>query len=238
MAKEKTINVRLGGILVGILLAAILAILWGYNRKVDNISSALYESNQKVKYYNTVVDELNETVAETKLWVWSKEQALVLSESQIERLRKQNIDHVNAIGRLELTVSALQDSLTLYREVINATDTIIKEIPVEVIDDRNMIELPVSFGEENEYLTQWAIIDSTGLGSLGFKMQPFSLDITLGSRGVFRKDYIVTAATSNPYFTVDQNNFQVVGTSKIKPAVYGVAAGIVGGAVATYFIMR
>ena len=222
----KTIQIRLGGV---VLLALIIAIIFGvfkYRRDTQRLTSDLLEAEEKVDYYTVVVGNLTEQVAEAKLWVWAKEQALVLTESQVERLRKQNIDHVAAIGRLNVRIAVLQDSLTLKR----GTDTIkVVEYVNESGERNDCVPIPFSFDFDDDWAYIYGAVDASGSGDLGFFLKETPVNITLGSKGVFQKEQVVAISSANPYLMITPQDFQIVQKGNKKaPILIGTGAYLAG----------
>jgi len=199
-------------------------------RDVKRAHLAIDAYSNAVKRYDIVVDSLQEQVIESEIMVYAKDKVLRLSQAQEERLRKENIRKVNAITHLELSIAAVQSRLPIKH------DTIIKY--VEKVDNRNMIDIPASFGYQDEWVEQWAIIDESGTGEVGFNMESIPLDITLGSRGVFKKDYISAISSPNPYVVFDASQTQLVVPKKTKPIVLVGTIGLITGTVATLLLVK
>jgi len=199
-------------------------------RDVKRAHLAIDAYSNAVKRYSIVVDSLQEQVVESEIMVYAKDNSLRLSQAQTERLRKENIRKVNAITHLELSLSAVQSRLPIKH------DTVI--IEVEKIDNQPMIELPASFGWVDEWVEQWAIIDESGTGEVGFSMESIPLDITLGSRGIFRKEYIEAVSTPNPYVTFNSSQAQLVVPKKTKPIVLVGTIGLITGTVVTLLLVK
>jgi hypothetical protein len=216
---------------VGALIA--LGIVY-HLRKVDRLSDGLSEANTEIKYYKIVVGNLQESVTENKLRVVSQEKALVLSQKEIERMEAVNLRNVQTIGSLQLQISSMKDSLTLFRDTVRVP---VEYIPItedgDVIEgegDRPMVELPFSFSTATEWSRSWAAVGTNGLGTIGFEVTKLPINITLGSRGVFRKDYVSIVTTPNPEVSVSAQNFQIVKQERWKPIIYsGVTGLILGG---------
>jgi len=222
----KTIQIRLGGV---VLLALIIAIIFGvfkYRRDTQRLTSDLLSAEQQISHYTVMVDGLKEQVAEAKLWVWSKEQALVLTEAQVERLKKQNINHVTAIGKLNVRIAMLQDSLTLKR----GTDTIkVVEYVNENGERNDCVPIPFSFDHDDEWTYIYGAVDASGSGDLGFFLKETKIDLTLGSKGIFNKQSVVSVSSPNPYLMVTPEDFQVVQKGNKKaPILIGTGAYFAG----------
>jgi len=199
-------------------------------KDVKRAHLAIDSYSNAVKRYVIVVDSLQEQVVESEIIVYNKDRSLRLSQAQEERLRKENIRKVNAITHLELELSSSQDSLPIKRDTVY--------IEVEKIDDRSMIELPISYGVQTEWATQWAIIDESGNGEVGFEINSLPLDITLGSRGVFNKQYIAAISSPNPLVQFDASQTQLVVKKKTRPMLVVGTLSLVTGIVTTLLLTR
>ncbi len=200
-------------------------------RDVKRAHLAIDAYSNAVKRYVIVVDSLQEQVIESEIMVYAKDKVLRLSQAQVERLKKENIRKVNAITHLELKIASVQSRLP-----ITHYDTVIEY--VEKIDDRSMIEIPASFGFQDEWVTQWAVIDESGTGEIGFEVTSLPLDITLGSRGVFKPQYISAISSSNPYVAFDASQTQLIVKKKAKPYIIVGSASVIIGTVATLLLTK
>ncbi len=194
---------------------------WKYHKKYKSASQGLEQAENNMRIYAITVNELKETVYESKITMAENKRKLNLSQEQVERLKQTNIRKVHAIGELELHISSLKDSLIVYRDV----DIEYEELDVEETVDGPMLPLPVSFSSKDEWLTQQARIGTDGLGSISFDLSPVKIDLTLGSRGLWNKSYVSAVSTNNPYASVTKNNFQLVDKRR-KAWPYFVTTGI------------
>ena len=199
-------------------------------RDVKRAHLAIDAYSNAVKRYDIVVDSLHEQVVESEIMVYAKDKSLRLSQAQEERLRKENIRRVNAITHLELSLASVQSRLPVKHDTVY--------IEVEKIDDRSMIEIPASFGYQDKWVEQWAIIDESGNGEVGFNIESIPLDITLGSRGLFKKEYIEAVSTPNPYVTFNSSQAQLVVPKKTKPIVLVGSIGLVTGIITTLLLTK
>ena len=153
-----------------------------------------------------------------------------------ERLKKLNIRHVNAIGSLELKVAAMEDSLRVVKGTV-FYDTVVNE--VVKVDDRNLIEIPASFGFQDSWVTSWGIIHEDGMGESGFTIDRLPVEIVLGSKGFFKKTYLSQVGTSNPHVTITKQQFIVTDeTKRITPILVVGGIGVIGGVVTTLLLTR
>jgi len=190
------------------------------HRERDRLSTAIEYAEGKVKFYQVIVDGLEESVAETRAIVVERENQLMLSKEQIERLKAQNIKHVRAIASLNAEVNILKDSLRITGKV----DTVYRD--VEVIDDRAMIELPLSFTHIDEWATLRANVNTIGQGSIYANLKPVPIDIAIGYRGLFSKEYVSNVSTPSPYIQFDKAQVQIVQSKKPKTFLWGVLTGV------------
>jgi hypothetical protein len=176
----------------------------------------------KISRYEVEVGDLKEQVYETQLRVADKQRELELTIEQVERLDELNIRNVQMIGSLRLSLKAYQDSLAIRQ----GPDTIV--LTKYVRDSTGVFEVPEgsTWGWEDEYASSYAGIDKYGYGYSGFDVKPFEIDISLGSRGVFRKDYVSAITTDMPYMDVTGIDMQVV-----KQKNRGLKGFLIGGAI-------
>ena len=199
-------------------------------RDVKRAHLAIDAYSNAVKRYDIVVESLQEQVIESEIMVYAKDKVLRLSQAQEERLRKENIRKVNAITHLELSLASVQSRLPIKH------DTVIRY--VDKSSSQPKIEIPASFGYQDKWVEQWAIIDESGTGEVGFNMESIPLDITLGSRGVFKKDYISAISSPNPYVVFDASQTQLVVPKKTKPIVLVGSIGLVTGIITTLLLTK
>lgn len=199
-------------------------------RDVKRAHLAIDAYSNAVKRYVITVDSLQEQVIEAEMIVYDKSRSLRLSQAQETRLRKENIRKVNAITHLELRLSASQNNLPIKRDTVF--------IEVEKVDNWPMIELPASFGWVDDYAESWGIITEDGNGESGFTVNNLGLDITLGNRGVFRKQYISAISSSNPHVEFDASQTQLVVKKKARPYIVVGSASLILGTVATLLLTK
>ena len=232
----RTINIRIGGIVLFALMVLCAFLFWKYKRDTNQMAAQIAEQNEQLDYYTVVVGSLKEQVAEARLLVWSRKDQLMLTQAQVERLKKQNINHVNVIGQLKVTVASLQDSLMLK----SGKDTVkVVEYITESGDVNSCVPIPFDFEIQDEWMYSAAGVDATGTGWTSFLLKETPIDLTLGSRGVFKKHYVSAVSTPNPYVGFTANDFQVVQQDiKIPPIVYGTTGGFLAGFLTCFFLSR
>jgi len=177
----------------------------------------------EVSTYKIKVDSLREVVYESGVLLAAKERDLVLTKEQERRVREMHIRDVKIIGELRLSLKAYQDSLLIKKGV----DTI--KVVEYITEDGVGLAVPVgtSWSWADEWARSYAGIDSAGLGYSGFIVKPFGINLVVGSRGVFSKQYVSSVSTANPYVTIDRNSMQLVQKKKAQPFLIGLGAGIV-----------
>ena len=224
--------------LVGLVFLAILglSIFFSikYHSAYKNALQSLEQAEQNIRIYGITVDDLKETVYESRIAIVETQRQLSLSRAQAERLKAQNIRKVQVIGELELSISSYRDSLLLYKKV----DTVYYPVGVEQTVDGAMLPLPVSFGSQDDWLTQQAVINERGLGSISFELEPVKLDVTLGSRGLWNKSYIAAISTDNPHVAITQNEWSMIDPKKkATPYILVGTLDIAVGGVVTLFLL-
>ncbi len=233
MAAKREFSVKVWHVvLLSIIVGALLT--WGIlnsSREVDRLRSELRASADVIMYHTIEVDSLTEQVAEAKLYIWEKEQHLVMTQAQVERLKKLRIRDVRLIGELEIRLDAFKDSLA-----VRDADTVIRY--VERVNDVPMIEVPAFFESDEPWLYMWGNINIAGTGSLGMHLKETPIHITLGSRGVFKKEYVSAISSPNPYITITKNDIQVVQPKITKPTAIAGTVGLLVGAVTTLLLTR
>jgi hypothetical protein len=225
--------------LIGLLILAVLGLsVYGgikYYLKYERAVKELNKAEVNLRIYDAVVGEQREKIYESRLVIAEVERKLEISEDQKERLKQMNIRNVKVIGQLELQISSYRDSLTIYnpREYdIEVEGGEYEMIEVEQTADGAMLPLPASFGYQDEWVKQWAKIDTSGLGSIGFELEPFMIDLTLGSRGLWNKSYVSAASTDSPHVVISKNSFQMVDSrKKVWPYVAVGGLGVILGVV-------
>ena len=222
--KIKVWHIVLLSAIIGAGIAIALVVM---AKKVDRLTGVANEANQQVIYYSIMVDSLKENVSEAALSIRLKEQEIIVTNEQIERLKAEKIKYLNAIGSLRVQLSAAKDSLAVKAPA----DTIIRE--VMVISDKPMIELPLSFDYNDRWISMNGSVDTMGMGTLTTVLGDTPVDIALGSK-MFRRDYITAISSPNPYIQFDMMNIQLVVPKRTKTYVIigGVALGfgMLGGA--------
>jgi len=219
-------KIALGGLAVGVVLAVLVWWVFHLNSELKGARNLGIAYRGVISEYVIEVDSLKEYVAEAELRVVEKERQLMLTIEQKERIEQLHLRNVIVVGELRLSLQAYRDSLQIKK----GTDTI--HVIEYVVEGDTMEVVPV--GTEWSWSDQWASayagIDTTGTGYIGFEVKPSTLNIALGSRGVFRKDYVSSATTLNPYLTIDKNNIQVVQQKKAQTTIIagslGVAIGV------------
>lgn len=231
MAK-KEVKSRLVWIGVAILIVAILFLAYKvrvYQRDIARLDNAIEQKSSIIRAYDIALKGEMVKVFESKLLIVESNKALRDSEAYSELLRAEKIRNVFAIGELRLTVDAMRDSLELF-----PTEKPKSDMMGLINGPPKTITLPVEFGWEDEYATSYASINLSGKGTTGFKLESVPVTVTLGSRGMFRKDYISAVTTPSPYIWIDYNNF-VLNLPKSKtPLLLG--AGFIGGVAASLAI--
>ena len=101
------------GILIGFAIVALGWLAIKYYSDMKAYRAAYDGEVRKTSAYIIKVNDLEEKVRETGVWVFAKETALRLTEIERDRLKALNLKHVKTIGSLELTVAALQEDLIL-----------------------------------------------------------------------------------------------------------------------------
>jgi len=239
MAKEeKVIKIRLAGIILFVITVLGVVGIFKVKEERDRVRMVLQDREETIERYEIEVDSLREYVTQAELWIFNKDKKLALTQAELDRIKQLNLRQVYTIGRLEMTVSALKDSLSLWRDSVR-----VETVYVDNPDDPEgpsipMIELPASFGWEDDYVRSWGLITADGYGESGFDVKSLNIDLTLGSRGWLSPDYVSVVTTDNPYINIDKNNFSVVQPKKIRPVIVGVSVGLVTGTVLGYFITR
>jgi len=233
---KKEINIRLGWIILAILVAGLIytSYKWSmYKRDVHALSSQLQQKNSNLHTFKIVVDGMQETITETKTLLIESNRALRNSEAYGERLRKLGIRKANMIGSLEFEVSSLKDSLK-----VTSGTVIVDSIYIESgTTGGPSIELPLSFGVEDDWMVAWAEVDVNSLGTVGFKLKNTPLEITVGSRGFIRPSYVASVASSNPHLVITDQSITVVGTKKKSKLLY-IGGGIILGGVVTLLLVK
>jgi hypothetical protein len=220
-------------VLIGVVLSAVLGIfVWDSiktHRDRDRLEASLEYVNGKVKFYQIIVDNLEEQVSEAKAYAVAKDKDLVLKQDQIDRLEALNIDRLNMIGRLNVHISFLKDSI----EGIVPLDTIVRE--VEIINDTPMLPLPTSFRYSDDYLHMFTDVGADGLATMGATLNPTPVEVMIGSRGVFRKDYVSAITSPSPYIEFDMQQIQIVAPKKTKIVAISGGIGFVAGVLVGVF---
>lgn len=239
MANDKgvTIKVRTWVLLLAIVLLAGFATykIVKYRKDVAALEHILKEKDGAIRTFSVIIDGMKEEVRETNLLYVSSHRALKKSEQYAERLKKQNIRYVNAIGSLELKIAAMEDSLKVVKGTV-FYDTVINE--VVKVDDRNLIELPASFGHDSKWAESWGIIYENGLGETGFKIKSLPINITLGHRGWLKPSYVALASSPNPLVDINTIDFVITQQNRYKPILIGTGLGVVGGVVLGILIAK
>ena len=230
----KKIELKLWKILiVTLLLGAGVAYLTSTmvksHREVVRLRTGMTQCADNLRTYKVVVDGLNEQVTESKLTIVNKDAVISRMVEYSERLEAEKIRDVYAIGTLNAEISLLKDSIPLP-DSITLIDYICEE------DSAHAIVLPFTFDFDDSFLYMWGEVDKQGLGTLGMFMKEAPINVTLGSRGVFGKDYVSAVSSPNPYVDITKNDFTLV--SKKNKAPFFVAGGFVTGMVATLLLMR
>lgn len=226
----KRSNIFTYGFVTAVIIAVLLIIVVSLGKEVKRQQNVTNGLQSIISSYVIEVDTLRESVYETQAVVVEKESQLQLAEQEILRLAQLNIRNVNMIASLELKVTALRDSLLL----MDNTDTVhvIEYITEE--DTLNVVEIPLEFGWETHNIVSWGGIDETGLGYSGFVVDPLPLNIVLGSRGFFQKQYVSSVSTSVPEVKVTHQHTQIViPKRKAWPYAVCVSVGVVAGVVLT-----
>lgn len=212
--------------IVLIVISAVFALfkISGHRHQIDRdkLSTGLYRAQMEVKRYSVKVDSLTEYVAETDLIIVSRDKEIKRLAEEKARLKELNIKRINTIGKLNLRIEALMDS-------VPPSDTIIIKEDCDG-EQGQYIKLPLSYSSSDRWVTQSAKVGVDGLGSLSFTMSPTPMKIILGTKkeGVFKTSPSAMVTTPNPYIQIDQSQFVVV--DRQKPTwhymAYGGAAGV------------
>lgn len=205
-----------------------------YYSAYKNALNSLEQAEANIRIYGITVDDLKEKVYESRVALVATQRQLSLSVEQVDRLKEQDIRKVQVIGELELKVSSYRDSLLLYKK----GDLEWELVDIEDTPDGPMLPLPVSFGYQDDWLTQQAIINERGLGSISFEMDSVKLDVVLGSRGLWNKSYIAAISTDNPHLAITQNQWQMIDPKKkATPYILVGTLGIAVGGVVTLLLL-
>ena len=214
--------------LTALLTALLLSVVLCLHSKAKRLSTTNETLSAEVSHYTIRVDSLEEVVYESSLIVADRERDLILSRKQIERIKALNIRNVQVIGELNLRLQAYRDSLIIR----TGTDTVVLiEYRVDSVTTGYAVPVGSEWSWSDRWARSYAGIDSLGLGYSGFEVKELPLDIVLGSRGLFRKDFVSAVSSANPYLTIDKSNMQVVQKKKAKPFIVGLALGVVATAV-------
>ena len=213
-------------ILTALSLAVAALLLWVIvDLRSDKIDAVNLNNAYKgvISRYSIQVGDMKEQVYEANLKVADRERDLVLSIEQVARLRELNIRNVRMIGSLNLSLKAYKDSLLIK----HGTDTI--TLVKYVQDSTGFFHVPSesTWGWEDEWAESYAGIDSDGYGYSGFDVKPFEIEISLGSRGLFKKDYVSVVSTDMPYIDVSGIDMNIVKQKKAAPFLYGTAFGVI-----------
>jgi len=232
--KTRTINIRVGGVLVLLLLGLVgylLILMYDVKRDRDALQLGMFDQAKTMVRYKIEIDSLKEQVVEANLTVLHSDKALKESKEYGERLRKLNIRRVNAIGKLEMRIAVLEDSLQLHR----GQDTVyVRELITEE-DTIPVVEVPFQFGINDRWVAANAFVDELGYGEIDFMVKEMPVEIVLGSRGMFRPSCVSAVSSPNPYLNIERQSFVIVKDNKKKPAAY-LATGLLIGTMVTLLL--
>lgn len=221
---QKVIHIRIAGIILAVLAVFLVILGIKYLRDTRALRGELNETTEKVEFYEIVVDSMKETVAETKLRLVEKEKQLSLTEQQIERLEEANIQHVKVIGQLKASVSVYKDSLKVKPDTVKVVQRVIDSVKY------NCVPLGSYWDFDDEWVYQWAGIDATGTGDIGFIMKQSPINLTIGQKGLLGRQEVVNVSTPNPYLNIYPQDVQMVIKKNKAPYYWAVGGFLIGGA--------